>query len=332
MKLRFYNYLIGSLALTLALSSCIKNDVKELGTAGTPRVRLGESPTNIQFFSPYTGLKTVQLVTVRRDEVSEAGVNQPLTVTLTNVPDSIDAYNNANGSSFEPLPDSLFTLISGQGVTRSGNVYTVTFQPGQTAVTIPISLNGSKWNLSHTYAMYFKLTDAGGKQITTGHKEILAGVAVKNKWDGVYEVSGTMVDIVNGTLSHLNNYLAANGYDPQQWELRTTGPTTCDVYDNYFFGGHYAPITSGASYSQYGSFAISVEFDPATDKVIKVTNWYGQPAGNGRYAQLDPSGVNQYDAATKTVEIKYNMVGGSGVTANQVRSTWTETWKWIGDR
>jgi hypothetical protein len=333
MKVRFLNYALGLLVLSAALASCIKNDVKELGNAGTARVRLSEAPANIQFFSPFSDVKTVQLVTVRRDEVSQSDVNQTVTVKLTNVPDSIDKYNTVHGTTFEPLPDSLFTVVAGKGVTRSGNVYTVTFNPGVTAVTIPVALNGAKWNLSHTYAMYFKITDPGGKQVSSSYKEVLAAVAVKNKWDGVYEVtSGTMVDIANGTLSHLNNYLAANGYDPQQWELRTKSPTECEVYDNYFFGGHYSPITSGTSYSSYGSFSIVVEFDPATDKVVKVTNYYGQPASNGRYAQLDPTGINQYDAATKTVNIKYNMVGGSLVAPNQVRSTWTETWKWIGDR
>ena len=333
MKVKFLNYALGLLVLASALTSCIKNDVKELGNAGTARVRLSEVPENIQFFSPFSDTKTVQLITVRRDEVSQGDVNQPLTVKLTNVTDSIDAYNNANGTSFEPLPDSLFTLVAGKGVTRSGNVYTVTFDPGVTAVTIPIALNGAKWNLSHTYAMYFKITDAGGKEIVSDHRESLAAVAVKNKWDGVYEVTGTMTDVTNSTLTHINNYLLANGYDPMQYELRTAGPTTCVVFDNYFFGDYDVPITSGTSYSYYGSYSLVLEFDPNTDRIIRATNYYGQPAGNGRSAGLDPSGVNAYDASTKTIKIKYNLLGGSGTSSpTQVRTTWDETWKWIGDR
>jgi hypothetical protein len=61
-------------------------------------------------------------------------------------------------------------------------------------------------------------------------------------------------------------------------------------------------------------------------------NYYGQPAGNTR-SGLDPSGVNQYDAATKTVRIKYNMTQSSLVpAAPHIRTTWDETWKYVGSR
>jgi hypothetical protein len=333
MKNRFINYFFGLLILSAGLASCIKDDVKELGNTGTSRVRLAEAPDNIQFFSPFSDVKTIQLITVRRDAVSQSDVYQPLTVKLTAYPDSIDVYNNANGASFEPLPDSLFTLVAGKGVTRSGNVFTVTFDPGVTAVTIPIALNGAKWDLSHTYGFYFKITDAGGKQIAADHAESFAGVAVKNKWDGIYEVTGSMTDFVNSSLQHVNVYLSSHGYDNETYELRTAGPTTCWVFDPIVYGDYIVPITSGSNLSGYGSFALGIEFDPATDKIVSVFNLYGQPAGNTRSAGLDPSGVNAYDAATKTIQIKYNMYQPSVVTTPPyLRTQWSETWKWIADR
>jgi len=335
MKHKFLNYLLGCLVLFSALPSCIKNDVKEVGDKGTSRVRLAEVPDNVQYFSPFSDQKTIQLITVRRDAVSMSDVTQPLTVKLTNIPDSIVAYNSDNGSSFEVLPDSLFTLVAGKGVTRSGNVYTVTFDPGVTAVTIPITLNGAKWNLSHTYGFYFKITDAGGKQITTDHAEAFAGVAVKNKWDGIYEItSGTMVDYANSTLTHVNNALQAGGNGNQIYELRTSGPTACIVFDPTVIGDIDVPISSGATgFSYYGSFGLVFQFDPVTDKIVSVTNYYGQPAGNTRSAGLDPTGVNAYDAATKTIQIKYNMYQPSVITTSPyLRTHWEETWKWIGDR
>jgi len=333
MKNKFLNFLLGSLVLSAALSSCIKNKVTELGDKGTSRVRLAEAPDNVQYFSPFSNVKTVQLITVRRDAVSQSDVNQPLTVKLTAIADSIDVYNAATGQTFEQLPDSLFTLVAGQGVTRSGNVYTVTFDPGVTAVTIPIAVNGAKWDLTHTYGLYFKITDAGGKQISADHKESFAGIAVKNKWDGIYEVSGSMTDFTNSSLQHVNVWLSSHGYDNETYELRTAGPTTCYVFDPIVYGDYIVPITSGTNLSGYGSFALVVESDPATDKIAKVTNYYGQPAGNGRSAGLDPSGVNAYDAASKTIQIKYNLLGGPGTSSpTQIRTQWNETWKWIGDR
>jgi hypothetical protein len=159
-------------------------------------------------------------------------------------------------------------------------------------------------------------------------------VAIKNKWDGVYTFSGTMTDKTNGTLTDFNNYLQANDPDnyPARYELRTISATSCDVYSEWA-SGYYFLITSGTSYSQYGSFRPVFTFDPATNKVVSVVNAYGQPAGNGRYAQLDATGaVNAYDPGTKTVTVKWDMVGGSGVGANEVRTTFDYVFTYVGSR
>lgn len=66
-------------------------------------------------------------------------------------------------------------------------------------------------------------------------------------------------------------------------------------------------ILSGTSLSYYGSFGPVFTFDAITNKITSVTNFYGQPAGNSRSAQLDPSGSNQYDPNTKTMTIKFWM-------------------------
>jgi hypothetical protein len=96
------------------------------------------------------------------------------------------------------------------------------------------------------------------------------------------------------------------------------------------------PITTGTAadaISYYGSFGLILTFDPLTNKVASVTNYYGQPAGNSRYAQLDASGANVYDPGTKTVTIKYNMCQPSVVTvAPFIRTTWDEVWTYKGAR
>lgn len=314
MKIRFLNYIVGSLALTLFLSSCIKNEVKELGTAGTPRVRLGEAPANILYFTPFSDVKTVHLVTVRRDEVSQAGVDQPLTVKLTNVTDSIDAYNNAEGTNYEPLPDSLFTVIANKGVIRSGNVYTVTFQPGETAVTIPIALNGAKWNLSRTYAMYFKITDPAGREITTGHSEAIAALAVKNKYDAVYEITGTLVD-ANGL--YTGDYPGGAHFDPAYpriYSIGTTGPNSVLFYDASWDYPNYIVINIATGGAANTGIRPLFTFDPATDNLVSVVN-----NNNGAVA----TGVTgQFNAADRSADIKW-VIG---------RWTVTEHWKFLRER
>jgi hypothetical protein len=306
--------------MALFLTSCLKDkniEDRKYGTQGLGEIPLVMFPSTLVTTSLNASDKdtTFHLVTVRLAEANPA--SEDIKVTLT--------PNNAavTAAGFKVAPASAYTLDN----------LVVTIPKGQREGYVTITTKTS--NLAtDAYGFGFDIASISNPKYTIAstYKTTVAALPIKNKWDGVYEVSGTMVDKTNATLGHINKYLSATGSDPQQWELRTIGPATCVVYDNYFFGGNYAPISSGASYSQYGSFSIIVEFDPATDKVVKVTNYYGQPAANGRYAQLDPTGINKYDPATKTVDIKYNLVGGPGVGANEVRSTWTETWTWIGDR
>lgn len=332
--------LMAILGITMLFSSCIKDDLVKLGDTGTSRVKISESPTNIQYFSPFSGKKIIDLGTIRRDAVSESDVNQALTVTVVNKKDSIDAYNDAEGTSFEPIPTTLYTLITDRGVTKvNDSTYQITFAPGVTAVPISISVDGDKWDLLKTYGMYFKFADVGGKEIASGQSELFAAIAIKNKWDGVYEVTGSMTDFSNATLTHFNDFLSSAGNTsgvkpPVQIELRTSGPNSCVRYDNYYYGGYYIPINSNGSASQYGSFDIVLDFDPVTNKITNVTNYYGQPApANGRYASLDPDAANTYDPDTKTIEIGFRMHQPSVITiAPYVRTVWKETWKWIKDR
>lgn len=319
MKVRFLNYALGLLVLSSALASCIKNDVKDLGNAGTARVRIGEAPANIQYFSPFSDLKTVQLVTVRRDEVSSADMSKSVTVKLTNVPDSIDAYNNANGSSFEPLPDSLFSVVAGKGVTRSGNVYTVTFDPGVSAVTIPIALNGAKWDVSKTYAMYFKITDPGGKQISPDYKESLAAVAIINKYDGRYKLDGAFYHPTQSP-----------GYDAFtiNVELHTSGVNSVKLYVPDF-GGYYGPGLFAGVLNAFGAQEPEITIDPVTNKAT-VQNSY---PGAVTFYTMAPGYDSHYDPATKMIYVKYGYNYAAGPTFNPATNReWTYVFTYLGPR
>ena len=83
----------------------------------------------------------------------------------------------------------------------------------------------------------------------------------------------------------------------------------------------------------YGGFSAIFEFDPATDRVIGVTNRAGQPnPANTRSGRLDPSGDNSRVSAT-VFKVKYNMLQPSVVAAApNVRTTWDETWTRLGAR
>lgn len=322
-------YLLFGFVLASVATSCIKEEFKPQGDAGKTIVKINEGPRVDYYYSPFTTVKS-EYITVTREVNSNAALNQPVEVVVAE-----DATQIPSGYTNAPTALVNFTGSDAGVVVTSGKLTAVRFAAGEFSKKIKINIVGSAWtDLSLKYAIAYKITDPGtGNQISSAKSKMIATFGIKNAWDGVYEVSGTMVDVANGTLSHINTFLAANGEDPMQWTLQTISPTKCLIYDDYFFGGIYMPITSGASYSQYGSFAIIVEFDPNSDNIVAVTNYHGQPASNTRSARLDPSGVNKVDPATKDITIKYNMLQPSVITAApHVRVTWDEVWTYLGPR
>lgn len=158
-----------------------------------------------------------------------------------------------------------------------------------------------------------------GVQIPSNLKNVLFYFTVKNKYDGEYEVTGTMVDAANASLT---------GYFPMKYHLITAGAKVVDGFDPVVWEDYFIPIRSGTALSGYGAYCPTFTFD-ANDKVVTVTNIYGQPAGNGRYAQIDPSGVNAWDPATKGIKVKFFMFQPSVIPLPdpRVKFDWTMTYK-----
>ncbi len=326
MKKNIKSFLFVSLAISLLATSCIKDDAPGAGSAGTPKIKILEGPKRALFFSPFLTVKNIDLFSVRRDEVSAAGIDQSITIKVMAQPDSVETYNDANGTSYEALPDSLYTIV-GNGVTRNGEVFSIPIPAQAIGNELTIAMNGGKWDVTHKYAMMFTIVDPAGLAITNGLKSVFVTIEAKNQWDGVYEVTGSYTDLTNA---------AFKGVYPYTWELQTLSPTQCVVYDNELLGGvGFVFSTTGdpADLSYYGSFGLVVTFDPATNKIVDLQNYYGQPSGNTRSAHLDPSGENMYNADSKTISIKYYMTQPSVVpTPPNIRATWDEKWKYTGPR
>lgn len=323
MKQKITVLLVGFL-LTLGISSCVKDSAPELGTRGNTIIKFNDGPTKALFYSPFTNVKEVTLFTFRRDANSAADLQNPVEITLAEDATLIPA-------GYTDLPSTMYTLVADPSITVASGKVTLRFAAGEFSKSLKIRLNGALWtNLSNKYGKYYKVFDAATKQVAAGQATMTITMSIKNAWDGVYEVTGTQTDVVNPALTNINDYLGADG--PMQFELRTVSADVNQAYDNFFFGGVYKPIFTGTGYSQYGSFSPVFQFNAATNKVIAVTNYYGQPASNGRFAQLDPAGINEYDPATKTMRVSYFMFQPSFVALPNPRVSFTEVWKYIGER
>ena len=256
--------------------------------------------------------QTFSIADIYRDVPGEGALNTTSKVVITESASIIADYNAAHNTNYIPLPASAFTTDPSNP--KVGSDYTLTFGPGdfykQLKITVP---NATVLDPNKKYAFGFKIAsvDNNGK-ISASDNELVVEVGLKNKWDGVYTVTGTMVDLTSAALT---------GYYPLTWELRTTGANTLAVFDKSQ-GTQTHLISNNGSLSQYGSFGLNITMDPITNKITSIVNSYGQPSANGRSAALDPTGINAYDPATKTFKIKYFMLQ-PGTT---VRTTFDETW------
>lgn len=171
-----------------------------------------------------------------------------------------------------------------------------------------LGINGD-WSQPNQYEV---VAANGNKAVWTIKMEAL-NIPLINKYDGNYTMTGTMVDYTSSALT---------GKYPLNVTLVTQSENSVALLDAAS-NDYRHQILSNGSDSYYGNFAPVFTFD-ANDNVVSVTNYFGQPASNGRSAQLDPSGVNKWDAATKTLRVKYWM----NQPGDTHRTLFDETFTW----
>ena len=330
MKQKITVLLVGFL-LTLGISSCVKDSAPELGDRGNTILKFNEGPKVDFFYLPFTGTKT-ETITFTRDVNSNTDLNKPLEVSMLE-----DATLVPTG--YTQLPTANFTYTGSDAgvIVTSGRITAIRFAAGEVSKKIKINIIGSAWtNLSLKYALAYKVSDTGSKQLSSAKGSMITTFGIKNAWDGIYEATGTFSDVsaAGATWTHVNDGLAEYG-ETQTYEVRTISATQCEVYDASVFGGFFVPFSTNPGLSGYGSFSPVLTFDLTTNAIVGIHNRYGTAplyvSSNGRSAALDPTGYNDYNPSTKTIRIKYFMVQPSIVPVGP-RTFINEEWKFIGVR
>jgi hypothetical protein len=315
-------FTLPALAMVMLASSCWKEDINE----GLPNnektiVKLPQGEDELYSFAldAAPGDIVLDVLDVRRDVKSEKDLSATNIIKIAPAPELIDDFNAANGTSYELFTDYELDASS----PFDGSTWNLTFGPGDFAKAIKIKFDPSQLDFSKQYAMAFKIQDAGGLAVSATKNQALVEIAVKNKYDGVYVMTGTMVDLANAAIT---------GQYPQEVALATVASNAVVmVPTDLGIPGHL--ILSGGSLSYYGSYGPTFIFDPATDKVTAVVNAYGQPAGNTRSAELNPAGLNQWNAADKSMDVMYYMKQPSVVpAAPNIRVTFDEHFEYKGPR
>lgn len=316
MKRNIYKLIFSALFVSVGLTSCLKDDDidnQKYGLINLNANKIIEIPADASHETGLTllpeGTKEFTIGEVRL--AAENPASEDITVNLTT---SKTSEIIASGKPIFPL----------DGITVPA---TVTIPKGQRSVPIKATINTTLLQSNPQYvAVSISGVDKQGYIISGNFGYLKLNMKVKHKYEGRYVLTGTMVDVVNGNFKHITTIIEGD-YTVQ---LQTKDGQTLAFYDEVIWHDFMYPMANGASKSGYGSFAPEFTFDE-NGNVTAVTNHYGVPA-NTRTAQLDPSGVNKYDPATKSFTVSYWMNQPSFVaTPPHHRSSITETYTFQED-
>jgi len=237
----------------------------------------------------------------------------PEDITLNIAVDTaaLNTFNNSNSTGYVAPDNTIYTFPS-----------SIVIKKGQSQAYMHVIVTDAtpSFDFNASYALPLTITSASTGTISPNMGSEIIIFGVKNKYDGHYTVTGSMVDYSNPGLT---------GAYPMDVDLVTFGANSVYMYDNAIPGtGH--SIKSGLNTSYYGSFSPVFNFDPAgSGSILSVVNYFGQPASNGRSAEIDPSGANKINS-DKSIDVNYWMDQPSVITPH--RTSFTEHFTYVGPR
>jgi hypothetical protein len=252
----------------------------------------------------------INFVPVRLTSANPATEDIQVTFALDTVSTVMDSLVNIVG---DMIPPSNMYKIQNSNMT-------VTIPKGSNQGFIQVKMKPSDF-IGTTWALGFKITGVSSSKYTISNlNEGYVTFGIKNIYDGAYTVTGTLVDAANANFT---------GSYPDKIYLITQSGNSVAMYDPNYFGTYIHLMSNSGSQSGYGSFSPVFTFDNSGN-ITSVVNYYGQPAGNSRSAEIDPSGVNKWDPATKTIKVKYWMNQPSVISGHRV--SFNETLTYTGSR
>jgi len=329
----------------MGLSSCLKDELYTADTTKSPNfIELSDAPaipaTNEEIYN--VTIKSFAVIPSAEFDVtvSYSGSDvapQDIVVDIAADPTVIEKYNSkiikdvrdeaiangedpdeaeeeAYGKLYDLMPSALYSLSTDK----------VTIKKGEKKTTFKILVKPDQFDFAYRYGLPITIKSTSFGQISGNFNSIIYAVGAKNKYDGNYEVTATapFVDITSTTFT---------GWYPLDADLKTLDANSVVMASNTYLGGAEGhPFKADGGNSYYGSFSPVFIMDN-DGNVIRVENYFGQPAANGRSARLNTEGVNKFtinDDGSKTLEVSYIMQGPGFVD----RTFFYEKWTFKGDR
>ena len=233
-------------------------------------------------------LLKLALVNLNSDQVAE----QDIHINLIRDTSLIGVYNRDAANATNQLTEFADAAIS--------TTLKVVIPKGQTKAFLNLTLlNSASLDLTQTYAIGLRISsvDEAGVVVSALQQTVISGVAIKNPYDGVYNVKS--YTLRSGDAPRTGN--------PVPFEM---GLVTVGAYANQFAGFH-----KWADASSVGIGNPVYTIDPATN-IVTVT------AVNTTVTVIDAPGyTNKYDPASRTFYAAYTW--GAGPTSRLILDTLT---------
>jgi hypothetical protein len=179
-----FSYILAGVAMISALTGCIKdnNDIKSL-VIQNPGIGFpyGANKKNDIIIRPSAIAQQVPgLLLVTLEDAAPASSDIHISIA-DNSTTLVNTYNAANGTAFQPLPGSLWS-IPAELIIKSGDRYAMT----------DIKINKTTGlNLNLQYAIGISITGAsGGNKIADNLKNLIIVFRIQVDWDGKFSMKG----------------------------------------------------------------------------------------------------------------------------------------------
>jgi hypothetical protein len=188
--------------LVFSLSSCLKNGKYYVDfSKGAPAVELplAAKYVNGPFAAAFDVAPTPTTYYAVVNVASVDIPSSPVTAKLQLDQAYLDQYNSDNGTSYELLPDSAYSIPS----------FDATIPAGHRQDSLPIMINTTKVAGGHQYVL--PLTIASASVNISNWNHLMINVTTKNQWDGVYYAAVHLVHpAVTGDFSGPTTFSTVN--------------------------------------------------------------------------------------------------------------------------
>ena len=308
MKLKNLKYLIfSSLVLSIALTGCLKDPLFD------SRESQANQPDGTQN-AVYIGLTTtnstehLQLALAKSDvdttfdavpvQVAGFEATQDIQVTLVINTALLGDYNDANGTTHEEMPTSVYS-VTNPGDSATG--YTVTIPKGSNIGYLQLKLVPNDF-LGHDYALGLEIASvSSGYVISSNYNTGILAISTKNSYDGKYNLTQKQLGWAA--------YGIADGEThtwPSLVSLVTASATAVDV-STAEEGPLQPAFTPGGGTTAFGATTPRYIFDQTTNALVSVVNTTPDD-GRGRTLYVNPAITDsRFDPNTRTIYAAYVM-------------------------